>query len=208
MVLGPWPESHGLPGPCAGRAFLSFRVFSSWRSTVSSEGDLACVPGVFPLVPCRGLAREVSVLGAGGRASGPAGREMLSPGKGAEGVSGQPGGRSQSQAQFHTGGPYALPGKAWLVPGRVPAQPHQAGPALRGLISWWGGGGTAQALTTQPPATPPSTLQTPLLSESWWLKPCPGSESKMCPSPNRKCHFKIICLGQKAYWHMRKPSVR
>ena len=60
MALGPWPESHGQPGPCAGRALLSFRVFSSWRSTASSEGDLACVPGVFPLVPCRGLAREVS----------------------------------------------------------------------------------------------------------------------------------------------------
>ena len=97
-------------------------------------------------------------LGAGGRASGPAGREMLSPGKGAEGVSGQPGGRSQSRAQFHTGGPYALPGKAWLVPGRVPAQPHQAGPALRGLISWWGCGrhcpGTHHTASSNPPLHP------------------------------------------------------
>lgn len=93
-----WPESHGPPRPCSGRVRLTFQVFSSWGSTASNEGDLMCIPGVFLLLPAEvwfGRSQGSGVVspgdgGTGGRATGPAGREMLSPGKGDEGVSGKP----------------------------------------------------------------------------------------------------------------------
>ena len=178
-----------------------------------------CIPGVFLLFPAEAWferSQGSGVVspgdgGTGGRASGPAGREMLSPGKGVESVSGKP------RSPFPVLGPVSRwrpPCLTWgglAGPRKVPCQPLRAGPTLCGLSSWRGAGGSGEGATQDSPHSPQQPSPPPfkpLFSQSWWPKPCPGSESKMCLSSSRKCHFKIICLGQKAYSHVRKASVR